>query len=65
MNSDGLKACSRVCLELNESCPNDDCRMWIDYEDELFTDIYLSERTNDFKASWRAFGNFICKSEAN
>jgi hypothetical protein len=35
MNSDGLKACSRVCLELNESCPNDDCRMWIDYEDEL------------------------------
>jgi hypothetical protein len=34
MNSDGLRACSRTCLELSESCPNEDCRMWIDYEQE-------------------------------
>jgi len=34
MNQDGLRPCSRKCIELEEACPHQDCRMWIDYEDE-------------------------------
>jgi len=34
MNCDGLRACARKCIELEEGCPHEDCRMWIDYEDE-------------------------------
>jgi hypothetical protein len=34
MNCDGLRPCSRKCIELEESCPHEDCRMWIDYEEE-------------------------------
>ena len=34
MNHDGLKACSRKCIELNEGCPHQECRLWIDYKDE-------------------------------
>tara|TARA_R100000908_G_scaffold36635_1_gene16793 strand:- start:1584 stop:1832 length:249 start_codon:yes stop_codon:yes gene_type:complete len=34
MNYDGLRNCSRKCLELDIECPSTDCRMWIDYPDE-------------------------------
>ena len=34
MNCDGLRPCSRKCIELEEGCPHQDCRMWIDYEEE-------------------------------
>ena len=34
MNKDGLRPCSRKCMELSEGCPHLDCRMWIDYEEE-------------------------------
>lgn len=34
MNQDGLRACSRKCIELEEGCPHQDCRLWIDYEEE-------------------------------
>jgi len=34
MNKDGLRWCSRKCIELEEGCPNQDCRQWIDYEEE-------------------------------
>ena len=34
MKIDGLRMCSRRCRELGEGCPHQDCRLWIDYEDE-------------------------------
>ena len=34
MNTDGLRGCSRKCMELNEACPIKDCRLWIDYPEE-------------------------------
>ena len=33
-NFDGLRACSRKCIELDTGCPVTDCRLWIDYPDE-------------------------------
>jgi len=34
-HKDGLKVCSRKCKELDIACPIKDCRMWIDYKNEL------------------------------
>ena len=34
MNCDGLRPCSRKCIELEIECPCTDCRLWIDYPDE-------------------------------
>ena len=31
MNHDGLRPCSRRCSELQEDCPIEECRLWIDY----------------------------------
>ena len=28
-------ACAEKCMELKVSCPNQDCRKWIDYENDL------------------------------
>jgi hypothetical protein len=33
-NFDGLRACSRKCMELDIPCPCEDCRLWINYPDE-------------------------------
>lgn len=33
-NFDGLRACSRKCIELETECPCTECRLWIDYPDE-------------------------------
>lgn len=30
-----FKTCVEACKHLEESCPNTDCRHWIDYEDDL------------------------------
>jgi predicted transcriptional regulator len=27
--------CAEKCIELNVTCPIEDCRCWIDYEDDL------------------------------
>lgn len=35
MNYDGLRPCARKCRELKSSCPNQSCRLWIDFEEEL------------------------------
>ena len=32
---DGLNLCSRKCRELKVSCPNTDCRLWIDFKSEF------------------------------
>ena len=34
MKRDGLKQCSRECLQKKKSCSDSGCRMWIDYPDE-------------------------------
>jgi hypothetical protein len=30
-----FKTCVEACETLEESCPNTDCRQWIDYEEDL------------------------------
>lgn len=30
-----LKLCARKCKELKTSCPVEECKMWIDYEEDL------------------------------
>lgn len=30
-----FKSCRRACEELETSCPCEDCRLWIDYDDDL------------------------------
>lgn len=34
MKTDGLLQCSRDCIEEDISCPNKECRKWIDYEED-------------------------------
>lgn len=35
MKKDGLRLCSRRCKELDVECPHQDCRLWIDFKEEL------------------------------
>ena len=30
-----MRDCTKKCLELDVSCPVEDCRQWIDYEEDL------------------------------
>ena len=30
-----MRECSKTCMKLDVSCPVQDCRMWIDYEQDL------------------------------
>lgn len=30
-----MKKCSEKCIELNETCPNTDCRYWIEHQNSL------------------------------
>lgn len=30
-----FKTCTEACLTLETSCPNNDCRNWMEYEDDL------------------------------
>jgi len=34
MSKYNLPECAKLCLSTGETCPNKDCRMWIDYETE-------------------------------
>mgnify|MGYP003628000717 CR=1 FL=1 len=34
MTRDGMRVCSRKCIELKTGCPNEECRLWIDYKNE-------------------------------
>lgn len=34
MKKDGLLGCSKKCQETQTSCPIQDCKHWIEYEDE-------------------------------
>jgi hypothetical protein len=35
MSEYSFKTCVEACKTLEESCPNTDCRNWIDYEEDL------------------------------
>jgi hypothetical protein len=35
MNKNGLRPCAIKCQELNVKCPCKECRLWIDFEDDL------------------------------
>ena len=35
MNSDGLRECSRECLSKKKCCEKKECRLWIDYKQDL------------------------------
>ena len=30
-----MRECAKLCQKLDVSCPNTDCRMYLDYEDDL------------------------------
>ena len=34
MNCDGLRPCGRVCQKLETPCPNETCRLWVDFKEE-------------------------------
>lgn len=35
MSEYSFKTCIEACQKLEESCPNKDCRSWIDFEEDL------------------------------
>lgn len=35
MSQSNYTSCTQVCKDLDESCPNEECRNWIDYEEDL------------------------------
>lgn len=41
------KSCTSACKGLEVSCPNEDCRMWIDYEEDLNCTNIAVERHGD------------------
>jgi len=42
-----LKACLQACKNLNVSCPNSDCRNWINYDNEFNCVLYTVETAQD------------------
>lgn len=43
-----ITECAKTCQRLNTSCPNSDCRLWIDYEEEYNCSlISIEEKTKD------------------
>lgn len=39
-----FKTCTEACEKLNESCPNSECRNWMDYEDDLNCAIIAADK---------------------
>jgi hypothetical protein len=35
MRKRSLKACHQLCIKEDVSCPNNDCKMWVDFEEDL------------------------------
>lgn len=42
-----MRECSKTCVRLETSCPVNDCRMWIDYEDDLNCTLIAVENNDD------------------
>ena len=40
-----FKSCTEACTKLNVSCPNKDCRNWIDYEKDLNCTLITIDNT--------------------
>ncbi len=42
-----IKSCAQLCKDKEVSCPNKDCRMWVDYEEDLnCTNISIAKNGN-------------------
>jgi DNA-directed RNA polymerase sigma subunit (sigma70/sigma32) len=57
-----MKKCLQRCIELNVSCPNSDCRMWIDYEKDLNCCLQTVEKNGELtlrEASQRLGISFV------
>ncbi len=39
-----FKTCTEACTQLEESCPNNDCRNWMDYEDDLNCAVIAADK---------------------
>lgn len=39
-----FKTCTEACKVLEESCPNNDCRNWMNYEDDLNCAIIAADK---------------------
>lgn len=39
-----FKTCTEACTKLEESCPNVDCRNWMDYEEDLNCAIIAADK---------------------
>ncbi len=42
-----FKSCLEACKTLNTSCPNQECRNWINYDKELNCVLYTVEKSLD------------------
>ena len=49
MRKGPLKVCHRLCIKENVSCPNNDCKMWIDYEEDLNCTLENLDYLNQIK----------------
>ncbi len=41
-----VRECSKVCMNLDVSCPNSDCRMWLDCEED-YNCVLITIHKND------------------
>jgi len=39
-----MRKCAKLCQELDVSCPNSDCRMYLDYEEDLNCTLVAVDR---------------------
>ena len=39
-----MRDCTKKCLELSVSCPVEECRLWIDYEEDLNCTLLAVEK---------------------
>jgi DNA-directed RNA polymerase sigma subunit (sigma70/sigma32) len=39
-----VRDCTKKCLELDVSCPVEDCRQWIDYEEDMNCTLLAVEK---------------------
>lgn len=39
-----MRECAKLCQKLDVSCPNTDCRMYLDYEDDLNCTLIAVEK---------------------
>ena len=46
-----LKECAKLCIKHKIDCPNDSCKMWVDYEDDFnCANIAIKKNGNKLKS---------------